>query len=87
MGNLKIEDIVFSSSSLEFEPTNSKVKTASSNRIRVASLNQIASSGFKFVSNDTLIRTSKKDFWKLGEDADGAFIERLVSDDEGPVEG
>lgn len=87
MSSLKIEDFVFSSGALEFEPTNSKVKVASSNKIRIASLNQAINSGFQIVSNDTLIRTSQKDFWKIGEDEDGPFIERLVSDDEGPIKG
>jgi len=87
MSSLKIEDFVFSSSSLEFEPTNYKVKVASSSKIRISSLNQAINSGFQVVSNDTLIRTSQKDFWKIGEDEDGPFIERLVSDDEGPIKG
>jgi hypothetical protein len=53
--------------------------------MRVAGLQDLV--GFQFVAEDTLVRLSKKDFWKLGEDGDGFFIERLVDDEEGPVAG
>ena len=46
---------------------------------------KIEGAGFQFVANDKLVRISQKDFWRLGEDENGPFIERLVSDDEGPV--
>lgn len=88
MSNLKIEDFRFSSSSIDdffSEPPPPAPRTAASGRIRVASLRQIEGAGFRFVSNDKLVRLSQKDFWQLGEDDDGPFIERLVSDDEGPV--
>jgi hypothetical protein len=43
--------------------------------------------GFSRVAEDTLIHLSQQDFWKLGQDNDGYFIERLVDDSGGPVKG
>jgi hypothetical protein len=79
---MKPEDIKFSSSSVDdfFKP---QTRQASSGRIRVSSLHDLA--GFQFVAEDTLVRLSKQDFWQLNEDDDGPYIERLVSDDDGPV--
>lgn len=88
MSNFKIEDFRFSSSSIDdfFSPDQtSESRTASSGKIRVASLGQIRAAGFSFVADDRLVRLSQKDFWELDEDEDGPFIRRLVSDDEGPV--
>ena len=84
--SLDISDIRFSSSSIDdfFSSPRPVVKTAAG-KTRIASLQVL--SGFHFLSSDTLVRTSQQDFWKLGQDADGFFIERLVSDDEGPVKG
>jgi hypothetical protein len=83
--SLDISDIRFSSSSIDdfFSSPRPVVKTATSGKTRVANFQAL--SGFHFLSSDTLVRTSQQDFWKLGQDADGFFIERLVSDDEGPV--
>ena len=50
---------------------------------RVASYGDL--SGFLFTSSDKLVHLAQKDFWKLGCDEDGFFIERLVEDGEGPV--
>ena len=87
MNNFKLEDFRTSSSSIDdfFTKNNSRIHIASTGKIRVGSLRQIEMSGFRFISSDKLIRISKKDFWRLGEDQDGPFIERLVSDDEGPI--
>lgn len=91
MSKPDVFDVRFSSSSFDdfFAPKAApgpSVRSASARpRHRVASLHQLA--GFSFVAEDTLVRVSQKDFWKLGQDNEGYFIERLVSDDEGPVKG
>lgn len=91
MSSLKIEDLRFSSSSMDdFLSSKSYPEprlASSGGKIRVSSLRQIEGAGFSFVSNDKLVRLSQNDFWKLGEDEDGSYIERLVSDDNGPVKG
>lgn len=63
---------------------SSTLKTAST-RVRVASLHVLA--GFERVSSDTLVRISQNDFWRLGQDDEGFFIERLVDDSKSPVNG
>lgn len=87
MRSIKIEDIRFSSSSIdEFFRPNSRIANNSQSyvgRIRIADINQLA--GFEFVSDDQLIRLSKQDFWKLGKDNEGPYIERLVDDTDGPI--
>lgn len=86
MSKLSLEDFRTSSSSIdEFLAPALKPRTAAGGKIRVSNLRQIEGAGFRFVSSDKLIRTSQKDFWRLGEDEDGPFIERLVTDDDGPV--
>jgi hypothetical protein len=84
MSTLKIEDVRFSSSSIDefFSDLKPTPRTASG-RVRISGLQQLA--GFEVVSDDKLVRVSQKDFWRLGQDDDGYFIERLVSDEEGPV--
>jgi hypothetical protein len=79
---MKIEDIRLSSSSVDdfFNPPKSR---QAGNRMRIAGLLDLA--GFQFVADDKLVRLSKNDFWKLGEDENGSYIERLVDDDQGPV--
>jgi hypothetical protein len=90
----RIEDLRFTSSSIDeffherrFRPTvaASPAPAASPLRIRVASLQQLA--GYSLVAEDRLVRLSQQDFWKLGQDDEGLFIERLVDDDSGPVKG
>jgi len=86
MPGLKIEDIRFSSSSVDdFFHERKFQRVAAVGRIRVASLHQLA--GFQLVAEDQLVRLSQQDFWKLGQDGEGFFIERLVDDDTGPVKG
>lgn len=88
INDFKIENFRTSSSSIDdfFKKENiTTPRIASGGRVRVSSLRQIEGAGFKFISSDKLVRISKKDFWRLGEDQDGSFIERLVSDDDGPV--
>lgn len=86
----KIEDLRFSSSSFDDFLTPRKPPApqphVASGRVRVGSLADIPRLGFAFVASDTLVRTSKQDFWRLSQDDQGHFIERLVSDDEGPVQ-
>ena len=95
MRSIKIEDIRFSSSSIDefFRPgprvahnsgsPDANIKEKLIGKIRISDLNQLA--GFEFVSDDQLIRLSKQDFWKLGNDNDGPYIERLVDDTDGPI--
>lgn len=86
MSKVKIEDLRFSSSSVDdFFGEPKRTASAPTGKVRIASLQVLA--GFQFVSSDTLVRLSKNDFWKLGHDEEGDYIERLVSDDEGPVKG
>ncbi len=82
-------DFRSSSSSIDafFEPerpAQSKVASAAG-KVRVASLSALA--GFERVASDTLVRVSQQDFWKLGQDDEGFFIERLVDDSSAPVKG
>jgi len=59
-------------------------KSTSGNKIRIASTSDLA--GFQFVADDKLVRLSQKDFWKLTKDESGGWsIERLISDEEGPL--
>jgi len=92
MSKRDITDLRYSSSSFDdfFAPKAApapSVRSASSGpvRHRVANLRQLA--GFHLADSDTLVRVSQNDFWKLGQDGEGYFIERLVSDDDGPVKG
>lgn len=80
--SIKIEDIRLSSSAIDdfFNPVVLKPSVRSASRkIRIAGLHQLA--GFESISDDKLVRLSKMDFWRLGEDEEGPFIERLVGDD------
>lgn len=56
-------------------------------RMRVANLGDL--SDFMRVSGDDksaeLVHKSTKDLWSLAEDGDGWIIERLLSDEEGPL--
>lgn len=81
----KIEDLRFSSSAIDdfFEP-RAQMKVAG-NRIRVAGVGDLA--GFRIVAEDTLVRVSQQDFWRLGQDDSGFYIDRLVDDSQGPVKG
>lgn len=84
MSTLKIEDIRFSSSAIDDFFTDARpARMSSSKRFRIAGLQHLA--GFEVISDDKLIRVSQKDFWKLGQDSEGYFIERLVDDDSGPI--
>ncbi len=84
MSGIKFEDFRCSSSSIDdFFAKPKPIRTASVGKVRVAGLSQLA--GFSVVSEDTLVRVSQNDFWKLGQDNEGYFIERLVNDDDGPL--
>jgi hypothetical protein len=84
MSGSKIENIRFSSSSVDDFLSGIPIhKTASSGVIRIGNLQHLA--GFQLVADDKLVHLSRQDFWQLGQDENGYFIERLVSDDDGPV--
>lgn len=86
MSGPKIEDLRISGSSIDaFFTPQPRVASAVVGKVRVASMSQLA--GFQHVAENTLVRISQQDFWKLGKDDDGFFIERLVEDGEGPVKG
>jgi hypothetical protein len=67
-------------------PRHSSVASSIQNKIRMASADQIPS-GFVRIASDSLVRLSQQDFWKVGQDDSGFFIERLVDDEDGPVAG
>lgn len=80
-----INNLRFSSSSVDdFFSRPKGLKTASS-QVRIASVSQLA--GFNIVAKDQLIRISQQDMWKLGQDDEGYYIERLVDDSNGPITG
>ena len=84
----KIEDLRFTSSSIDdffADRPARKEHVAAAGKIRVANVHQLA--GFRVVAEDTLVRVSQQDFWRIGQDADGTFIERLVDDENGPIKG
>lgn len=87
MSKIDITDLRFSSSSIDdfFVDRPARTKVASAGKVRVASLHALA--GFERVAADTLVRVSQQDFWKLGQDDEGFFIERLVDDSSSPVKG
>jgi hypothetical protein len=84
-----IDDLSFSSSSLDafFRKASNEPAKDAPKKLRVASRNDVKSLGMSFVSNEVVVRISKQDFWKLGQDDEGHFVERLVSDDDGPIKG
>jgi len=53
-------------------------------RTRVASISDL--SGYMFLSANKLVHIAQQDFWKLGHDENGFYVERLVEDNEGPVQ-
>ena len=85
----KIEDLRFSSSSIDdfftTHPVIRKASTTPVGKIRVSSAHHLA--GFQMIAEDQLVHLSQKDFWHLGQDDKGYYIERLVDDDSGPVQG
>jgi hypothetical protein len=90
--SIKIEDIRFSASSIDAffaPPATSRLAAVSTSnvatRIRIGSLRDLA--GFSHIAEDTLVHLSQQDFWHIGKDNDGYFIERLVDDTDGPVAG
>lgn len=89
MSKPNIEDVRFSSSSMDDFLSNRPIKpirrVAAAGRIRVASLRDLIGQGFYHVAEDKLVRLSQQDFWQLGQDAEGHYIERLVDDSSGPV--
>lgn len=81
----KIEDLRFSSSAIDdFFTPRPRMKVAAG-RVRVSSVGDLA--GFRIVAEDTLVRVSQQDFWRLGQDDSGFYIDRLVDDSTGPVKG
>lgn len=79
MSKLKIEDLRLSSSAIDdFWAPKPSVRQASG-RVRISGICDL--SGFHFIAEDTLVHLAKQDFWKLGQDENGHYIERLVEDD------
>ena len=61
-------------------------KTASTGRIKVASLEDLK--GFERVAEDQLVHRSNRDLWSLKKDPNGDFfIERLFEDSDKPLKG
>ncbi len=84
----KIEDLRFSSSAIDdFFTSRPAVRIASQvqGKVRISNLHQLAE--FQLIAEDQLVHLSQQDFWHLGKDDKGYFIERLVDDDNGPVQG
>lgn len=75
-------DSISGSIDMFFEPKK-EPRVASSGKIRVSGASDL--SGYVRVSSDTLVRVSQQDFWRIGKDDEGHFIERLVNDDSGPI--
>ncbi len=82
---LKIEDFKFSSSSIDESMFDRPgvARTAASGIVRIASASDL--NGFARVAHDKLVHLSQQDFWKIGQDKEGFFIERLVDDGSGPL--
>jgi len=89
MRSREIEDVRFSSSAVDdfFSPVQTTPRVASTGKIRVANLRDLINHGFSIVAEDKLVRLSQQDFWQLGKDDQGHYIERLVDDANGPVKG
>jgi NADH/NAD ratio-sensing transcriptional regulator Rex len=83
---MEIKDFTFPSSSIDdLFSTPKPIKKASASKVRIASSSELV--GFTRVASDTLVHISQKDFWHLGKDDNGYYIERLVDDTDGPVNG
>lgn len=78
MSKLKIEDLRLSSSSIDDFWTPKPVTKLASGRLHISGMSDLR--GFHFIAEDTLVHLAKKDFWKLGQDENGHFIERLIDD-------
>lgn len=85
MSRINFEGLGSNNSVDSFFTSIKKDKQPSAQRVRVASASAL--SGFTFVGKNTLVHTSQQDFWKLGQDSDGFYVEKLVEDNNGPVEG
>lgn len=86
MPKLDICDLRLSSSSVDdFFVDGASKKVASTGKIRIANVQQLE--GFQVLSADKLVHLSQQDFWHIGQDAEGFFIERLVDDSDGPISG
>jgi hypothetical protein len=78
---IDIFDISFSASSIDdvMRPATKPTRV----RLADAQMAAIEMAG----SSDPLIHIAQNDFWKLGHDDQGYFVERLVDDASGPVGG
>lgn len=86
MPKLDICDLRLSSSSVDdFFTDSAAKKVASTGKIRIANVHQLE--GFQVLSADKLVHLSQQDFWHIGQDSEGFFIERLVDDSDGPISG
>lgn len=82
-------DLRFSGSSIDafFQKPVPRIASSGTGKIRVADVRSLTQQGFSHVGTDTLVNVSTKDFWKIGQDDQGFYIEQLVDDSSGPVEG
>lgn len=71
-------------SNISFDGVSSFDGFLSGKKVRIASVSDLR--GFQTVSSNKLVHLSNQDFWKLGQDEEGYFIERLV-DSNDPVKG
>jgi hypothetical protein len=85
MSKFEFEGVRSSSSSMDdfFSPPKPLKRIASVGKVRIANLQELV--GFYQIGADKLVRLSQQDFWQLGHDEEGHFIERLVDDVDGPV--
>lgn len=66
-----------------FNDRANPIRIASHGKTRISSLDQLV--GMTRVASNVLIRHAQNDFWEIGEDENGFFIERLVDDTLSPV--
>lgn len=61
------------------------LRLASSNRVKVSSLQQL--SGFRRISEGTLVHKSTQDLWAIRREGEDFMIERLFQDNGSPLKG
>jgi hypothetical protein len=95
MSDFKLDQIQSSSSGMDafFEqepqivaPFGQKVAAvAKPTRIKVGSLTQL--NGFTRISAESLVHKSTQDLWAITREGDDMYIQRLFSDNGGPLKG
>lgn len=84
MGDIKFPSVHVDVFESFFKDSNTSVRLASHGKTRISSLDQLV--GMSRVASNVLVRHAQNDFWKIGEDEEGFFIERLVDDSAGPIQ-